>query len=102
MFQNMRSDNEKVLRSSFLIEHKIAKKMKAYSNGDFLKKCLIDVAQEIFPKIVSEIQKINLSRWTVAKRTVVLADGICVTLTEKVETLFHGTLQQIKVRIRRL
>ena len=46
IFQNMRSDNEKVLRS-FLIAHRIAKKVKAYFNVDFVKKCSIDVAQEI-------------------------------------------------------
>ena len=56
MIQNMRSDNEKVLRSSFLMAHKIGKKMKAYSDSDFVKECLIDVSQEMCPKMVSEIQ----------------------------------------------
>ena len=79
----MRSDNEKVLRSSFLIAHRIAKKMKAYFNGDFVKECLIDVAQEICPKMMSEIQKISLLQWTVAKRNNVLANNICVTLKDK-------------------
>ena len=102
MFQNMRNDNEKVLRSSFLIAHRIAKKTNTYSDGDFVKECLIDVAQEICPKMVSEIQKISLSRWTVAKRIDVLADGIYATLKEKIKTLFHGSLQRMKVRIKRI
>ena len=55
MFQNMCSDNEKILRSSFLIAHRIAKKMKAYSDGDFVNECLINVTQEICPKMVLEI-----------------------------------------------
>ena len=61
--------------------------MKAYSNGDFVEECLLDVAQEIFPKIMSEIQKIHVSllRWTVAKRNDILADDICVTLKDKVK-----------------
>ena len=58
--------------------------MKTYFNDDFVKECLlIDVAQDIFPKMMSEIQKISLSRWTVEKRIDVLADDICVTLKDK-------------------
>ena len=64
----MRSDDEKVLRSSFLIAHRIAKKMKAYSDGDFVRECVIDGAQEIFPKLVLEIQKIRLWKAHVKKR----------------------------------
>ena len=76
--------------------------MKAYSNGDFVKECLIVVAQEICPKMVSEIQKISLSLWTVAKRIDVLADDICITFKDKGKTLFHGALQRMKVWIRRI
>ena len=52
IFQNMRSDNKKVLRSSFVIAHRIAKKNRGYSDDDFVKKCLINVAQEICSKMV--------------------------------------------------
>ena len=39
---------KRALRSSFFIAHRIAKKMKTCSDDDFVKECLIDVAQEIF------------------------------------------------------
>ena len=77
----MRSDNEKVLRSSFLFANRIAKKIKAYSDGYFVTECLIDVAQEIYRKMMLEIQKISLLRSTVAKRN--NADDIYVTLIDK-------------------
>ena len=57
--------------------------MKTYSNGDFVKECLINVGQEICPKMLLEIQKISLLQWTVAKCIDVLADDICVTLKTK-------------------
>ena len=63
MFQNMSSNNEKVLRNNFLIAKRIAKKKtKAWSDGDLVKKCLINVAEEVCQKMVSEIQKFSLSR----------------------------------------
>ena len=85
MFQNMRSDNEKSVRCSFLIAQKIAERMKPYSDGHFVKECLMSAAQEMCPKMVTELEKISLSRWTVARRIDELADDICVTLREKVK-----------------
>ena len=85
MFQNMRSDNKKAARSSFLIAQKIAESMKPYSDGHFVKKCLMNAAQEMCPKMVTELEKISLSRWTVTWRIDELADDICVTLREKVK-----------------
>ena len=59
--------------------------MKLYSEGDFVKKCLTDVAEEVCPKMVQEFEKITLSRWTIARRIDELAGDICDTLKEKVK-----------------
>ena len=59
MFQKMQTDNEKIVRRSFLIVQRIAQTMKPYSEGDFLKKCLSDVAEEMCPKMVQEFEKIS-------------------------------------------
>ena len=61
-----------------------------------MKECLINVAQEICPKMLLEIQKISLLQWTVAKHIGVLADDICIIFKDKVKTLFHGALQQME------
>jgi len=52
MFQKMCTNIEKVVRCSFLIAHKIAQNMKPYSDGNFLKQCLTDVAEEMCPEMV--------------------------------------------------
>ena len=54
--------------------------MKPYSEGDFVKKCLTDVADERCPKTVREFEKISLSRWTIARRIDELAGDICDAL----------------------
>ena len=54
--------------------------MKPYSEDDFVKKCLADVAEEMCIKMVQEFEKINLSRWTIARRIDELAGDICDTL----------------------
>ena len=85
MFQKMHTDNKKTVRYSFLIAQRIAQTIKPYSEGDFVKKCVADVAEEMCSKMVQEFEKISLSRWTIARRINELADDICDTLKNKVK-----------------
>ena len=85
MIQKTHTDNEKTVQCSFLIAQKIAQTMKPYSEGDFVKKCLTDVTEEMYPKMVQEFEKISLSRWTIARRIDELAGDICDTLKHKVK-----------------
>ena len=59
MFQKMHTDNEKTVWCSFLIAQRIAQTMKPYSEGDFVKKCLTKVVEELCPKMVQEFEKIR-------------------------------------------
>jgi len=92
MFQKMCTDNEKVFWCSFLIAQRIAQNMKLYSDGNFVKQCLIDVAEEICPKMVQEYEKIDLSHWTIARRIDEIAGEICDTLKDKVKNFVSWSL----------
>ena len=83
MIQKMHTDNEKTVRCSFLFARIIAQIMQLYSEGDFVKKCLTDVAEEMCPKMVQEFVKISLSHWMIARRINELAGDICDTLKDK-------------------
>ena len=85
MFQKMHTDNEKTVQCSFLIAQRIAQTMKLYSEGDFVEKCLADVAEEMCPKMVQEFEKVSLSRWTIVRRIDELAGDICDILKDKVK-----------------
>ena len=86
MFQKMDTDNEKTVQCSFLIAQRKAQTMKPYSEGDFVKKCLTDVAEEMCPKMVQVFEQISLSRWTIAMRNDELAGDICDTFKDKVKS----------------
>ena len=85
MLRKMHTDNEKTVRCSFLIAQRIAQTMKPYSEGDFVKKCLTDAAEEMCSKMVQGFEKISLSRWTIARRIDEIAGDICDTLKDKVK-----------------
>ena len=53
----MHCDNKNAVRSSFLIAQRIAERVKPYSVGNFMKKCLINVAQKMCSKMVKVFEK---------------------------------------------
>ena len=59
--------------------------MKLYSEGDFVKKCLTDVTEEMCPKMVQELKKISLLHWTIARYIDELAGDLCDTFRDKVK-----------------
>ena len=85
MFQKLHTDNEKTVRCGILIAQRIAQTMKPYFEIDFEKKCLTDVAEEMCPKMLQELEKISLSRWTIARCIDILAGDICDILKNKVK-----------------
>ena len=56
--------------------------MKPYPEGDFVKKCLTDVTEEMCAKMVQEFKKISLPRWTITRRINELA-GVATLLKTK-------------------
>ena len=92
MFNKIRTDSEKAVRCSFLISQTIAQTMKPYSDGNFVKNCLSDVAKEMCPKMSEEFKKISLSRWTISRRIDELAGDICETLKDKVKKFISWSL----------
>ncbi|KAG0433363.1 General transcription factor II-I repeat domain-containing protein 2 [Dictyocoela muelleri] len=49
MFSNIRSQHYNTVKASFLICQKIAKYSKSFSEGEFIKECLLDVSSLICP-----------------------------------------------------
>ena len=85
MSQKIHTNNEKTVRCSFLITQRIAQTIKPYSEGDFVKKCLTNVAEKVCFKMVQEFEKISLSLWMIARRIDELAGDICDTYKDEVK-----------------
>ncbi|KAJ4446593.1 hypothetical protein ANN_13290 [Periplaneta americana] len=60
--------SESAMRISYKICHEIAKELKTFSEGEFIKRCLIILADELCPQQVEEVEAIRLSRRTVVRR----------------------------------
>ena len=70
----------------------IAKKMKPFSDGEYIKKCLLAAAEEIASKKVHDFGQISLSHQTVSRRIHVISNGICETLATAAKNFVYFSL----------
>lgn len=82
-FFKRNEDAENVLRASFVVSEKIAKYSKSYSDGEFVKDCLVSVANIICPQKSNDMSSVSLSRRTVSRRINELATDVQETLISK-------------------
>ena len=62
--------------ASFMVAYNIAKHSKPFSDGEFLKKCMLDVADQICPQHRQKFEEVSLSRRTVARRITAIGKDV--------------------------
>ena len=78
-----KSDNaDNLLCASYIVSEKIAKHSKNYSDGEFVKDCLIVVAECLCPEKRKDFDNISLSQRTITRHIEELATNIESTLKE--------------------
>ncbi|CAB3228077.1 unnamed protein product [Arctia plantaginis] len=92
MFTKANTESEDALKSSFIIALEIGKRSKPFTDGDFIKDCMLKVADVSFPSQKSIIQNISLSRNTVASRISDLSQNLVHQLKEKIKEFTNFSL----------
>ena len=88
-----KSDNaDNLLRASYIVSEKIAKHSKNYSDGEFVKDCLIVVAECLCPEKKNDFDNICLSRRTITRHIEELATNIESTLKELASKFVYYSL----------
>uniref|UniRef100_A0A1A8N5E2 Zinc finger, BED-type containing 5 n=1 Tax=Nothobranchius rachovii TaxID=451742 RepID=A0A1A8N5E2_9TELE len=82
-FTKLHTSRDAATRTSFVISHKIAKNSKPFSEGEFVKECMVDSAALICPE-KSAFEQIPLSRRTVTRRTEDIAGNLELQLQREV------------------
>jgi hypothetical protein len=68
--------SENVVKASFEVAHLIAKKSKPFTDGNFVKDCLLKVSEIICPEKANDFKNVSLSANTIATRINELAEDI--------------------------
>ena len=76
MFTKVSQESEAAVHASYVLSELIAKHSKPFTEGDFIKECLIKAAEIVCPGSVKAFQVISLTRNTVAERVTDLAGNL--------------------------
>jgi hypothetical protein len=68
IFQKVSIQKDSIVKASYVVANLIAKKSKPFTDGEFIKQCMEDVADLICPDKKTEFSKISLSRQTITRR----------------------------------
>jgi len=92
VFQKQAAQSNAVVTASFRISNIIAKNMKPFTDGDYIKECLISAVQELVPEKVQMFNQISLSHQTVTRRINNISQEICLTLDTKSKNFEYFSL----------
>ncbi|CAN7940767.1 unnamed protein product [Ixodes hexagonus] len=76
LFKKAAKASDETVRASFVISELIAKSSKPFTEGLFVKKCLLEVADATHPSMKKTFEKISLSPKTVAERINEISENI--------------------------
>ena len=83
VFKRKKAENEAATRASFRTVHLLAKHGKPFTDGDLVKSCMIEAAQEMCPEKVDLFKTISLSANTVARRVEDIGSNLMSQLKSK-------------------
>ncbi|KAJ4940318.1 hypothetical protein JOQ06_026626 [Pogonophryne albipinna] len=91
VFTNLAKSGEAVTQDSYVVAHEIARRSKPFSDGEFVRDCILKVADIVCPEQKSKFRDISLSNDTVTRRIEDLANDLKEQLGLRVEGLGKGS-----------
>ena len=83
LFTKAKSQAEAAVKASFIVAHEVAKSSRPFTEGDFLKQCMVKVCDTVCPEKRQLFLNVSLSRNTVAERVQELSTNIKQQLVGK-------------------
>ncbi|XP_055789483.1 general transcription factor II-I repeat domain-containing protein 2-like [Salvelinus fontinalis] len=85
-FHRQTAIQESSTKASYLLAFKLAKASKPFSEGEFLKECMVETAGLLCPESKAKFEKISLARRTVTRRVELIDEDIVSELNKKAES----------------
>uniref|UniRef100_A0A3Q3WPK1 DUF4371 domain-containing protein n=1 Tax=Mola mola TaxID=94237 RepID=A0A3Q3WPK1_MOLML len=82
MFTKASGRSDAVLKASFTVTEEIARAAKCFSEGAFLKHCMLKVCEQMCPDQMQAFNSISQTRKTIANQVKELADSLTAQLAE--------------------
>ncbi|KAL4104099.1 hypothetical protein QTP88_019412 [Uroleucon formosanum] len=86
IFKKHNRGKDKIIRASFEVANLIARENKSFSDGEFVKKCILASVKEIIPEKMSVFENISLSRNIITRRVEDIGGDLMTQLQIKSKT----------------
>ncbi|XP_075443375.1 general transcription factor II-I repeat domain-containing protein 2-like [Ascaphus truei] len=92
IFKKVNTESEAATKVSFEISREIAAAGKSYSEGDFIKKCMLIAVSGLCPEKKGTFENVSLSRMTVQRRIADISTNLTDQLKQKASELCFYSL----------
>ena len=92
LFRKHIDEGKKLTRSSYEVSRLLAYRMKPFSDGDFIKECLVTVVDSVCPEQRSAVEKVSLSSLTIRRHNEEMSDNVHDSLKNMCSTLVAFSL----------
>ena len=92
MFTKATAKNDAAVKASFIVAEEIARASKSFSEGAFLKQCMLKVCEQVCPDQIQTFKNVSLSRNTIADRVKELAGNLATQLAEETRSYLAFSL----------
>lgn len=92
LFDNIRKENIESVKCSYIIAEKIARASKPFSDGEFIKECIVSAVEVICPEKKQAFLNISLSGNTIAQRIEEMASNVKQHLHEKSKNFLNFSI----------
>ncbi|XP_076335740.1 general transcription factor II-I repeat domain-containing protein 2-like [Tachypleus tridentatus] len=86
-------ENESVTRTNYKIVHRMAERGKPFTDGNFIKECMMDAANELCPEKANFFESISLSETSAVRRAEELGENIALQIRQKARNFLWYSLE---------
>ena len=92
MFTNKNNDLERSVKASYLVAKVIAERKKPFTDGEFVKECLMEVVETLCPEKKNSFSNVCLSSRTITRRIEDMSKDLKLSQTIKIKNLEYISL----------
>ena len=92
VFKKSIEENENAVTASYVVAEKVALFSRAFTDGEYARECIQDVAKLMVPKQAHLFEKISFSKTTIARRIEEIGENISEQLQSKADTFEYFSL----------
>lgn len=92
LFSKSSNENESLTKASYKVAYVLAKSGKPFTDGEVVKECLLEVAEELCPEKSKQFENVALGANTIARRVADMGENIVTQIAKNASKFRHFSI----------